>query len=367
MGRAGQRKSKSEKDTSFTLQALNTDEMNLLMGIFEKLSESGDPDDLRKKVAEDLLELLRADFLASFIWNRESRFFDRVVFLNMAPENLQRYQTHFRFCDPITPALQKRRKATLVSEVMAQEELEKTEFFNDFLMSDGLHHGINLYAYDGDLNIGDLRIWRAKHRPDFGSREINLLDAILPHFRNALKNARILAETRKREILWEKVLHITQTAVFLFDENERLFYRNTRAEAIEEELSAPAYTTFSEHMRFLAKGRMLRTKWGPYSLSHLRFPSPDNGLPHKAIMATRSTPGAVDRDLLSTKHGLSPRETDIALLVCKGFTDREIANLLGIAFSTVRTHLKHLFTKLDVTNRTELIFALMENLVDFSF
>lgn len=67
------------------------------------------------------------------------------------------------------------------------------------------------------------------------------------------------------------------------------------------------------------------------------------------------------------KRGLSPRETDIALLVCKGFTDREIAGVLTIAFSTVRTHLKHLFRKLDVTNRTELIFVLMEDLVDFGF
>ena len=119
---------------SYALQSLDTAEVNLLLGIFEKLSRSGDPDDLRRNIAEDLLDLLRADFLASFIWNRENRFFDRVVSLNMTPENLKRYQTHFRFCDPITPALQRRRKATLVSEVMAQEELEKTEFFNDFLM-----------------------------------------------------------------------------------------------------------------------------------------------------------------------------------------------------------------------------------------
>ena len=76
---------------------------------------------------------------------------------------------------------------------MPQKELEKTEFFNDFLMVDGLHHGINLYAYDGDLNIGDLRIWRAKGTPDFGKREVALLETIKPYFRNSLRNARLFA------------------------------------------------------------------------------------------------------------------------------------------------------------------------------
>jgi DNA-binding NarL/FixJ family response regulator len=352
---------------SSALQALNSAEVKLLLGIFEKLSASGDQDDLRRNIADDLLNLLRADFLASFIWNQDRQFFDNVIFVNMTPENLHRYQTYFRFCDPITPALQKRRKATLVSEVMAQEELERTEFFNDFLMADGLHHGVNLYAYDGDLNVGDLRIWRVKRRPDFGPRETLLLDAILPHFRNALRNARVLAEARNRETLWEKALDTTRTAVFLFDKNGRLLYRNLRAEAIEEDLTGPAYAEFVECIRSLAKGRLSSSQWGPYSLSSLHFVSPTDGRPYRAVMATRSTPSTVDRDLLATKFRLSPREADIALLVCKGFTDPEIADLLKIAFSTVRTHLKHLFSKLDVTNRAELIFALMEDLVDFTF
>jgi len=349
------------------LHALNAGEVDLLLGIFEKLSGSGDKDELRRNIGDDLLDLLHADFLASFIWNEECGFFDNVIFLNMTPENLSRYHAYFRFCDPITSHLQKRRKATLVCEVMAQEELEKTEFFNDFLMADGLHHGVNLYAYDGDLNIGDLRVWRAKHRPDFGPREALLLDTILPHFRNALRNARILAQVRDRESLLEKLLDTTRTAVFLFDENGRLLYRNTRAGAIEAELPGPAYASFWQCVHSLSIKGLSRTEWGAYALSSLHFVSPINGVPHNAVLASPSTTGTVDRELLAKKCLLTPREVDIALLVCKGLTDQEIAALLKIAFSTVRTHLKHLFTKLDVTNRTELMFALMQDLIDFTF
>lgn len=70
---------------------------------------------------------------------------------------------------------------------------------------------------------------------------------------------------------------------------------------------------------------------------------------------------------LLTKFRLSRRETEISLLVCKGLTDKEIARVLGMAFSTVRTHLKHIFQKLDVSTRSELIFSFLEDLVDVSF
>jgi hypothetical protein len=147
------------------LQNLTAGEVRLLFTIIEKLSQSQNQNALRVNIADDLLCLLRSDFLASFTWNEELQVFENDVFLNMSPDNIARYHSYYHFCDPITPSLQKRRSATLVCEVMPQHELEKTEFFNDFLLSDGLHHGINVYAYDHDLNIGDLRIWRAGHRP----------------------------------------------------------------------------------------------------------------------------------------------------------------------------------------------------------
>ena len=96
---------------------------------------------------KNLLHLLKADFFASFIWNPSTPSFGDPVLLNMCPANVARYEIHHQFHDPIIHLLQKRRRATLVCEVMDQEALEKTEFFNDFLKKDGLHHGMNLYAY----------------------------------------------------------------------------------------------------------------------------------------------------------------------------------------------------------------------------
>jgi len=346
---------------------LNAGELKLLFSILEKLSRSHDQKVFRECISEELLSLMQADYLASFIWNQDRQVFEDVVFFNMSPNNIQQYDTYYRLCDPITPSLQKRKQATLVCEVMPQKELEKTEFFNDFLMRDGLHHGINLYAYDGDLNIGDLRIWRAKNRPDFGKREVALLDFILPYFRNALRNARVITSAKGVAGFWQKLIENTQIALFLFDEAGKSIFQNRNARMIEESMPDAEYSSFYNQIYSLTKGVRFRTEWGPYFLSVLPTLSRNDAQSLTAVIAYRASPAIVNKEFLIRRYQLSPRETEICLLVCKGLTDREIASILGIAFSTVRTHLKHIFNKIDVTNRSELISGLLEEIVDISF
>jgi DNA-binding CsgD family transcriptional regulator len=51
---------------------------------------------------------------------------------------------------------------------------------------------------------------------------------------------------------------------------------------------------------------------------------------------------------------LTPREREVALLVADGLRSREVAEKLGIAAQTVKSHLKTIFDKLGVRNRVEL-------------
>ena len=53
----------------------------------------------------------------------------------------------------------------------------------------------------------------------------------------------------------------------------------------------------------------------------------------------------------SLANTLSPRELDVAELVCAGSTNQQIAEKLVLSVRTVETHLTHIFAKLGVTNR----------------
>jgi len=50
---------------------------------------------------------------------------------------------------------------------------------------------------------------------------------------------------------------------------------------------------------------------------------------------------------------ITARETSVLELVARGMTNREIGAALSMAEETVKAHLKHVFTKLDVSDRTE--------------
>jgi DNA-binding CsgD family transcriptional regulator len=56
----------------------------------------------------------------------------------------------------------------------------------------------------------------------------------------------------------------------------------------------------------------------------------------------------------SAADGLTQREREVALLVADGLRSREVAERLGIASQTVKSHLKTIFDKLGVRNRVEL-------------
>ncbi|MEO7404823.1 MAG: LuxR C-terminal-related transcriptional regulator [Burkholderiales bacterium] len=166
---------------------LSARKSQVLARVFEHLTHGYGSVAIREQVGRDLLELLDADYFASYIWNDETRHFVDRVAINMNDATLRTYEDYYQYRDPITFELQKRRDPTLVNQILPQSELVKTEFFNDFLARDGLYHGVNLYAYDGDRNIGDLRIWRSRKRDNFDADTIELLRLVQPAFTNAMR------------------------------------------------------------------------------------------------------------------------------------------------------------------------------------
>lgn len=58
---------------------------------------------------------------------------------------------------------------------------------------------------------------------------------------------------------------------------------------------------------------------------------------------------------------LSKRETEVLAEMVKGKTNKEIASALFVSEKTVKTHVSHIFAKLQVTDRTQAAIYAMEN------
>lgn len=60
-------------------------------------------------------------------------------------------------------------------------------------------------------------------------------------------------------------------------------------------------------------------------------------------------------EALDSGKKLSARETEILQLIAKGVSNSEAASVLSLSKATIRTHLEHIYRKLEVTNRVEAV------------
>jgi DNA-binding CsgD family transcriptional regulator len=169
---------------------LSTAQTRALGDVMRLLAQATDADTLRNDLALPMLDLLRADNYVSFTWDTAQQRFARVKAMNMSPENLRSWDEYYRFIDPLTFPMMARRHPTLATQILCQQDLSRTEFFNDFLRRDRMHWGVNVYVFADGECTGDMRIWRRRERGNFDANEIEVLRLVEPAFAAALARFR---------------------------------------------------------------------------------------------------------------------------------------------------------------------------------
>jgi DNA-binding NarL/FixJ family response regulator len=86
-------------------------------------------------------------------------------------------------------------------------------------------------------------------------------------------------------------------------------------------------------------------------LKHFRVPE---STPSGAPTLSAPTPPTSELPEPEGKR-LSARETEILQLIAKGVSNSEAAAMLSLSKATIRTHLEHIYRKLEVTNRVEAV------------
>lgn len=63
-------------------------------------------------------------------------------------------------------------------------------------------------------------------------------------------------------------------------------------------------------------------------------------------------------ELMRCWRTLTPREREVVALICRNYTNRQIADYLVVSIETVRSHVRHSLRKFGVQNRRELSLLL---------
>jgi len=148
----------------------------------------------RAAILQAVAALLDAEFVASFVWDKsEGRSIDPLAF-NMESQLIEAYQKHFYQVDLVTPIMREVRAPARVDCHVPRSAMLKSEFYNDFLQPADMEHGLNVFFFDGDRDIGDLRVWRSKGSKPFSEREERLLSTLQPYVQKAFSPAPTLSQ-----------------------------------------------------------------------------------------------------------------------------------------------------------------------------
>src|SRR5260370_12795549 len=97
---------------------LTSRETALVSDIFAVLADSLPEQLMRQEIGVRMLELLRADYLGSYVWDSTKKEFVNRVSLNMSDDNLCEYEKYYQYRDTVTPLLQNCRQAVRVTDVI---------------------------------------------------------------------------------------------------------------------------------------------------------------------------------------------------------------------------------------------------------
>lgn len=68
---------------------------------------------------------------------------------------------------------------------------------------------------------------------------------------------------------------------------------------------------------------------------------------------------------LKKRYHMTPRELQVAILVCRGFNNDEITKALKIRHGTVKTHLRNIYRRVRVKNKITLLLKFVEDVNKF--
>ena len=90
----------------------------LLGQIMQTLAEPHEEAEIREIMGHLVIQLLNAQFYASYVWQEDKQSFARPTQIHMDPVNLRAYESYYQFRDPITPHMQRYQVAVRATDIL---------------------------------------------------------------------------------------------------------------------------------------------------------------------------------------------------------------------------------------------------------
>jgi DNA-binding CsgD family transcriptional regulator len=299
--------------------------------------------------------------------------------------------------NPWTIEVQKRPVGDIVRshEIMPLRDLRRTEFYEDMLAPSRLDHSvIATICRDNKVNFA-LTIMRGDKVGPYTEEDIGKLRELMPHLRRSARMRLNLESYHALSLHQQEILDRINTGVILVDEIGRFHCVNQAADDIlceEDGLRMLGNVLIARDLkasRQLTDMIMATAAGGAGGTIVVPRPPgrdplfvlavPLRGMIRESLIGpgprpVRQTVALFIKDpardypggdsMLTPLFELTPAEVRVALALGRGEGVKRVAVRLNLSENTVKTHAKHIYEKIGVSNQAELVHKL-SRLVSF--
>lgn len=280
-------------------------------------------------------------------------------------------------------------RAMRAEEAVPQEDLLKSEFYNDFLKPQG-----HLYSLGGTILMEDstgsyLTATRTKKSGTFTDQNERLLGLLLPHLQTAMRVHHRVSVLETSLLRANSALDNLRNGVILVDNRARVQFANRRAEELLKEedgvlmspdgLRTGTVPETAELRQLIYNAARVFEPGAVHSTGMLSLTRRGDKNPLRLFVAPlppsatgeRSHPTAVifvtalewyeapEPVVFEELLGLTPAEARLAAALASGKSVQRYTRESGVMVSTTRTHIKRMYSKLGVTRQGDLMRILL--------
>lgn len=248
-----------------------------------------------------------------------------------------------------------------------------SEYYNEFMRPLFKHDSLIAPIKNDDSPCGVLFITRSAKDPVFNTAETNTLRSLLPHIVDSLSRQQESSTSYYKQYcgtllfdLSPKLIHASNGAISLV--KHALQGSAIRASSMKV-LPPPLVKMLKNFIRLYQSGSsegvpscILKTRWYNVECRAAWLdPESREGGSLISVALYKLFPKNLHIWRKNQLLGLTSRQWLVVFLILKGMTHEEIAQQLKISYHTVIDHMKLIFQKTGVNNRSQLVSRLLDD------
>lgn len=298
------------------------------------------------------------------------------VTMGLNLRSLEEYYNEFYMLNPLYNSINVDNLENHTNDLFLDEDFKKSEFYKKFFKKYGSFYLLSLGMTYKEKLIGFVTFMKTQEEGDFKHHEIEELKNVRDLVGNELMKVLVYENLSHENRMLKESERYFPIAEIVLDSEYNVRYNNSTALKYTKELTSSHLNSFKYFVinDLIVRGKLDTDKklstieHNDFIISvtkkfHMSKLDQINDYFYEVYFVKKPEVDKVGRNKKNDLEvePLTKREKEVASLIKEGLSNDEITKSSFISPLTVKTHVQRIYDKLDVSNRSELMFMLFEH------